>query len=232
MTKKRTLWLLIAVVMVTAFVLGACAPAETLEPTEAPPEEAATEAPPSAVEPEEPEEEPEAPPPAEKTSVTILIPDNPSEFHGYGAGTGFEEAISEMVMLSVAEVDDLGNYFPELATEIPTVENGGVVMDEETWETTVTWHLRQDIFWEDGEQVTVDDVIFTWDAVQAAEIWSSAADATESVEKVDDFTMVVNYYYPNPEYAIHFGGEDFPSLLSTTVMPIRDTGSGIATVNL
>jgi peptide/nickel transport system substrate-binding protein len=156
-------------------------------------------------------EEPAAEEPAaEKTSVTILIPDNPSEFHGYGAGTGFEEAISEMVMLSVAEVDDQGNYFPELATEIPTVENGGVVMDEETWETTVTWHLREDVYWEDGEQVTADDVIFTWDAVQAAEIWSSASDATESVEKVDDFTIVVNYSYPNPEYAIHFGGEDFP----------------------
>jgi peptide/nickel transport system substrate-binding protein len=83
-------------------------------------------------------------------------------------------------------------------------------MDEETWETTVTWNLRQDIYWEDGEQVTADDVIFTWDAVQAAEIWSSASDATESVEKVDDFTLVVNYYYPNPEYIIHFGGEDFP----------------------
>ena len=103
-------------------------------------------------------EEPAAEEPAaEKTSVPILIPDNPAEFHGYGAGTGFEEVISELVMLSVAEVDDQGNYFPELATEIPTVENGGVVMDEETWETTVTWHLRQDIYWEDGEQVTADD---------------------------------------------------------------------------
>jgi peptide/nickel transport system substrate-binding protein len=215
MIKKHKFWLLTAVIITAAMSLFACTPAETLEPTEAPAEEVATEAPPPEEEPEAPPpeeepEEPEAPPPAEKTSVTILIPDNPSEFHGYGAGTGFEEAISEMVMLSVAEIDDQGNYYPELATEIPTVENGGVVMDEETWETTVTWHLRDDIFWEDGEQVTADDVIFTWNAVQDAEIWSSAADATESVEKVDDFTFVVNYYYPNPEYVIHFGGEDFP----------------------
>ena len=41
MTKKRTLWFLISVLMLTAFVLSACAPAETLEP-EAPPEEAST----------------------------------------------------------------------------------------------------------------------------------------------------------------------------------------------
>ena len=29
---------------------------------------------------------------------------------------------------------------------------------------TVTWKLREDVFWADGEQVTADDVIFTWDA--------------------------------------------------------------------
>ena len=208
----KKLTLVVTFILLAGLIFG-CGPQETLEaPTEEPAaEEPATEEP-AAEEPatEEPAtEEPAPEEPAEETSVTILIPDNPAEFHGYGAGTGFEEAIGELVMLSVAEVDDQGNYYPELATEIPTVENGGVVMDEETWETTVTWHLREDVYWEDGEQVTADDVIFTWDAIQAAEIWSSAADATESVEKVDDFTIVVNYYYPNPEYAIHFGGEDF-----------------------
>ena len=187
--RYRFLTVLITIFIVTAFVAG-CAPQE------APPEQTVA-------------DEPAADDTAAVTSITILIPDNPAEFHGYGAGTGFEEAIGEMVMLSVAEIDDQGNYFPELATEIPTIENGGVVMDEETWETTVTWHLRQDVYWEDGEQVTADDVIFTWDAMQAAEIWSSSGDATETVEKVDDFTIVVNYYYPNPEYPIHFGGEDF-----------------------
>jgi peptide/nickel transport system substrate-binding protein len=214
MIKKRKLWLLTAVMIIAALSLFACTPAETLVPTEAPPEEVApTEAPPPEVEPTEappPEEEPtEPPPPAEKTSITILIPDNPAEFHGYNVGSGYEEAMGEMVMLSLAEVDPDGNPFPELATEIPTIENGGVVMDEETWVMTVTWHLREDVFWADGEQVTADDVIFTWDAMQAAEIWSAATDATESIEQIDDFTILVTYAYPNPEYAFHFGGEDF-----------------------
>jgi len=193
--KYKLIPFLVTLVLVTAFMVG-CAPQETL------PEQ------PAVVDPEA--DEPEADEPAAKTSITILIPDNPAEFHGFGAGSGYEEAISEMVMLSVSEVDDMGNYIPELATEIPTVENGGVVMDEETWEVTVTWHLRQDIYWEDGEQVTAEDVIFTWYAWVAAEIWSGDLDATESVEMIDDFTIVVNYYYPNPQYATHFGGEDFP----------------------
>jgi len=184
---------------VAAFVVG-CAPQETLPEQPAVDEPAADE--PAA-------DEPAADEPAAKTSITILIPDNPAEFHGYNIGSGFEEAIGEMVMLSLSEVDPDGNLYPELATEIPTLENGGMVMDEETGEVTVTWHLREDVYWEDGEQVTADDVIFTWEAMVADEVWTASVDATESVEKVDDFTIVVNYYYPNPEYNVQFGGENF-----------------------
>ena len=197
--KKVTLVLVLILVAVLAF---GCAPEETLE---VPPEPEATEVPPTeAPEAEPPEEEPEA-----KTSITILIPDNPAEFHGFNVGSGFEEAIGEMVMLSLAEIDPDGNLYPELATEIPTIENGGVVMDEETWVTTVTWHLRDDVYWEDGEQVNVDDVIFTWEAMQLAEVWTSSADSIESLEKVNDFTLIVTYAWPEPEYAITFGGENF-----------------------
>ena len=34
-------------------------------------------------------------------------------------------------MLSLSETDPNGNVFPELAAEIPTIENGGVVVDED-----------------------------------------------------------------------------------------------------
>jgi peptide/nickel transport system substrate-binding protein len=149
-------------------------------------------------------------PAAEKTSITILIPDNPVAFNGINTDTGYEQALGELVMLSLAEVDPDGNLYPELAVEIPTIENGGVTFDEETWSMTVTWKLRQDVYWADGEQVTADDVVFTWDVV-AAEAWTAAVDYTESVEKIDDFTILVTYYegYIFPSYPLQFGGEDF-----------------------
>ena len=83
MFKKYKLWLLTAVIIIAAMSLFACTPAETLEPTEAPPEEVATEAPPAVEPTEEPppeEEATEPPPPAEETSITILIPDNPVKY--------------------------------------------------------------------------------------------------------------------------------------------------------
>ena len=156
-------------------------------------------------------EEPAAEEPmAEKTSITILIPDNPVAFNGLNTDTGYEQALGELIMLSVAEVDPNGNVFPELAVEIPTIENGGVIFDEDTWSMTVTWKIRDDVYWSDGEQLTVDDIIFTWDVI-VAEAWTPAVDYVESLEKVDDFTLIAHFYegWIFPDYALMFGGEDF-----------------------
>ena len=203
MTKKRTLWLLITVLLLAAFTLNACSPAATEAPTEevapeeeAPPPEEPAEPVEEAPPPEEPEEpaEPEEPPAAEETTVTILIPDNIVAFNGINTDTGYEQLAGELVMLSVAEADPDGNIYPELAAELPTQENGGVEFDEDTWSMAVTWKLSDDVFWADGEQVTVDDVIFTWDALVEAEAWTEGMDYTESLEKIDDFTFKVIYY--------------------------------------
>jgi peptide/nickel transport system substrate-binding protein len=150
-------------------------------------------------------------PEATESSITIMIPDNPVAFNGINTDTGYEQALGELVMLSLAETDPNGNIIPELAAEIPTIENGGVVFDEETWSMTVTWKLREDVYWADGEQVTADDVIFTWDAIVEAGAWIAAMDYTEYIEKVGEFTFTVFYYegYVFPYYPLQFGGEDF-----------------------
>lgn len=222
MIKNRNYWLLIAVLTIAAFTLFACAPAATEAPTEAPPEVAPTEAeapppeveptapPPPEVEPTEPEE---APPPAEETTIVITMPQDPAGFNGLITDTGYEQLVGELVMLGLTEADPMGNIFPELAVDIPTLENGGVEFDEDTWTMDVTWQIRDDVFWADGEQVTVDDIIFTWDAITDEEtgIWADGVDYTESLEKVDDFTFIVHFYegsvYPN--YRLQFGGENF-----------------------
>jgi peptide/nickel transport system substrate-binding protein len=207
---KISIKLLVAIMLILLTVaLFGCAPAATEEPAA---EEPAAEEP-VAEEPvaEEPvAEEPMAEEPAAETSITILIPEDPVAFNGLIVDTGYEQALGELIMLSVSEVDPNGNVIPELAVEIPTIENGGVFFDEDTWSMTVTWKLRDDIYWSDGEQVTADDVIFTWDTI-AEQWWADGVDYTDYLEKVDEFTFIVHYYegwvYPN--YRLQFGGEDF-----------------------
>ena len=118
----------------------------------------------------------------------------------------------EMVMLGLTDIDPEGNVFPELAAELPTIENGGVVFDEDAWTMDVTWKLRDDIQWADGVPVTADDVVFTWDAMTDPENgvgWFAGSDYTDSIEKVDDHTFVVHFNTVYPNYLIQFGGENF-----------------------
>jgi peptide/nickel transport system substrate-binding protein len=51
-----------------------------------------------------------------------------------------------------------GSITPGLATQVPTVANGGVSSDAKTW----TFHLRSGLKWSDGQPLNADDVDFTW----------------------------------------------------------------------
>jgi len=97
--------------------------------------------------------------------ITIVIAEAPPSFNASISDTGFDALVMELVLLGLADIDPFGNVFPELAAELPTVENGGVVVDEDAGTMEVTWKLRQDIQWADGTPVTADDVVFTYAAI-------------------------------------------------------------------
>jgi peptide/nickel transport system substrate-binding protein len=117
----------------------------------------------------------------------------------------------ELVLVGLTDLDPEGNYFLELAAEVPTEENGGLDVDWDAWTMSATWKLRDDVFWADGEPVTADDVIFTWNAIADPEtgIWAEGIDYTDSLEKIDDYSFVVHYNTIYPNYRIQFGGENF-----------------------
>ena len=188
--KTSLIVLTLAMVALLAISLAGCAPSATQAP--------AAEAPAA----EEPEEE---------TSIVILIPEDPTGFNGLVTDTGYEQALMELTLLGLTDLDPEGNFLLELATEIPTIENGGVVMDEDAWTMDVTWKLRDDVVWADGEPVTADDVIFTWNAIADPDggIWAEGLDYTDSIEKIDDYAFVVHYNTVYPNYRIQFGGENF-----------------------
>ena len=48
-----------------------------------------------------------------------------------------------------------------LAQELPTAGNGGLSADY----LTVTWKLKPDLKWSDGEPLTSDDIKFTWEVL-------------------------------------------------------------------
>jgi peptide/nickel transport system substrate-binding protein len=102
--------------------------------------------------------------------------------------------VTQAIIEGLIDVDNEGNYFPELAKEIPTVANGGVVLENDVLK--VTYNLREGVLWSTGQPFTCDDVLFTWEAVTHPE---SGAVSTSNwvnvtgIECPDDVTAVVTY---------------------------------------
>ena len=57
--------------------------------------------------------------------------------------------------------DEKMNLVPDVLTEVPTLENGGISPDGLTY----TYHLRPGLKWHDGHPFTADDVLFSIDAI-------------------------------------------------------------------
>jgi peptide/nickel transport system substrate-binding protein len=104
----------------------------------------------------------------------------------------------------LAAWDPDGNLVPVLAAEIPDIENGGVAPDGKS----VTWRLKKDVQWHDGQPFTADDVVFNWeyaaDPVTAATTIGSYRDIT--VEKIDPLTVRIRFDKPTPFWADAFVG--------------------------
>ena len=121
----------------------------------------------------------------------------PSILNPYLTGGTKDLDAASLVLEPLARFDDAGQLVPWLATDIPTVANGGVSSDLKS----VTWTLREDLLWSDGSPVTAADVVFTArycrDPAGGCAQRSRFSDVV-AVEAVDERTVTVSFEQPKP----------------------------------
>jgi peptide/nickel transport system substrate-binding protein len=66
--------------------------------------------------------------------------------------------VDQALYLPLFYGDAQGMIYPGAATEVPTVQNGGISADGTTW----TFHLRPHLVWSDGQPYDARDVDYTW----------------------------------------------------------------------
>lgn len=109
--------------------------------------------------------------------------------------------------------DDRNHFVPELATEEPTLRNGGIRPDGKT----IVYHLRRGVKWQDGAPFTADDVIFSYRAVMNPRNNVNSRtgyDVIDRIQKKDDFTVVVHLKHPWAPFVASF------FTMSSTAYPI------------
>lgn len=108
-------------------------------------------------------------------------------------------------MEPLAYHDSEGQLVPYLASEIPTVENGGLAEDF----SSVTWKLREGVKWHDGEDFNAEDVVFTYEYLSDPETNATTLgfyDDVESVVADDDYTVTVTFSGPTADWFEPFVG--------------------------
>jgi peptide/nickel transport system substrate-binding protein len=95
-----------------------------------------------------------------------------------------------------------GTLHPILAAEIPSIENQGLREDGRA----VTWKLKRGVKWHDGQDFSADDVVFNWEYGKNPAVAgvSSGSYRDINVEKVDDYTVRVEFQRPTPFWADAF----------------------------
>jgi peptide/nickel transport system substrate-binding protein len=119
----------------------------------------------------------------------------------FATGTKDQDG-SRLFYEPLAGWDRDGNLRPILAESVPGREDGTLAADGKS----VTWKLKKGVKWHDGKPFTADDVVFTWAYSRnpATATLTSGSYKDVTVEKVDDYTVVVKFPAPTPFWADTF----------------------------
>jgi peptide/nickel transport system substrate-binding protein len=112
----------------------------------------------------------------------------------------------EHVMPRLMQMDPKGNFVAsDLLVEAPTEQNGGIKPSP----FTVTYKLRPEAVWDDGSQITSEDVKFTWDAIMktTGTLTTTGYAEIKSIDTSDPKIAVITFKGVYADWADLFGGQ-------------------------
>lgn len=90
--------------------------------------------------------------------MRVALGGDPSTLNPVISTTNYDFYVEEAVFDGLLKVDSSGALIPDLATQVPSRQNGGLSPDLKT----IIYHLRRDVRWQDGKPFTAADVAFTY----------------------------------------------------------------------
>jgi peptide/nickel transport system substrate-binding protein len=146
---------------------------------------------------------PQGPPPSNDLLV-IGYDREPDTLNRFS--THILEDIQTCVIEGLTITDERMNILPLLASDVPTLANGGVTLRADGG-MDVKWTLRPTITWHDGVPLTSADVRFTVEAINDPAYNPESTDGFDRITAVDTpdpLTAIVRYREVYAPYALQF----------------------------
>ncbi|MBD5653894.1 MAG: peptide ABC transporter substrate-binding protein [Candidatus Eremiobacteraeota bacterium] len=103
--------------------------------------------------------------------------------------------IGQLAMAWLFRYDRENRPEPELATVVPTEKNGGISADGKT----ITYYIRKNVRWSDGQPFDADDVVFSFGVMNNPANNVSSREGFELITKIDEpnkTTVIVHLKKP------------------------------------
>jgi peptide/nickel transport system substrate-binding protein len=146
---------------------------------------------------------------AEPKVITIAWTQEPDNLNPWYTNMWYATGLTELWLCDAWVFDENNQPVPQLLTEIPSMDNGGISADG----LTITFNLRDDIFWSDDTPITSADFLFTYEMVMDdANVTDSKYpyDYFAGVEAPDDQTLVISFDEPFASWLGTLWGGIFP----------------------
>jgi peptide/nickel transport system substrate-binding protein len=117
------------------------------------------------------------------------------------------QEVGRLLFAGLLLQNDKGEWIPDLAAVVPTTENGGISGDG----LTITYRLKPNLKWQDGQSLSARDVQFTFDFIlrnRGRVAWREGYEKIQSIAAPDDTTVVIRLSEPYA-YVYHL----FPNVL-------------------
>jgi peptide/nickel transport system substrate-binding protein len=138
---------------------------------------------------------------AAKTNVIVGMTQEPVNFNPLlYVNSGTEEVPEACLFDALWDVNEKGEFVPNLAVKVPTLENGGISQDGNVWKI----ELKKGIKWHDGAPFTAKDVEFTYQTIinpKVAIRSRSGFDLISEFKIIDDNNVEIHLSKPFVPFA-------------------------------
>ena len=140
--------------------------------------------------------------------LRIIQSQAPSVLAAHSATGSKDSYAGSLVMEPLLAYMEDGSLAPILAASLPSVAEGTVAKDL----SSVTFALKPDVLWSDGQPFTAKDLVFTWQWVTNVDNASVNFDTwsvIKNIEAKDDHTAVITFTQPQVAWFEPFTGYDW-----------------------